>query len=276
MAEFPALPLFTDAITADCPHLDDALFGAYTRLLILTWRTPGCRLPNDPVWIAKRLCIPLEIYDQRHALIIKEFYSSTGNWLYQKRLSKEFEYLQRKSKTNSGNAKSRWNKEKLSCDDEKSRTSEDSNPKNGQRGVPDNTLKNKESAPPFRNAPNPTPPNPIKEGEDSLRSSSPNAGARKGQGKMDLFTLPDWLPSKEWKAYLEMRVKIRKPAIPTVLEWAINTLTRLRDSGQDPAAVLMQSVIHGWPGLYPIREERKDGKRSGITAAGVADIISRN
>jgi hypothetical protein len=44
LAEFPALPLFTDAILADTAHLSHEEFGAYMRILILMWRTPECRI----------------------------------------------------------------------------------------------------------------------------------------------------------------------------------------------------------------------------------------
>jgi uncharacterized protein YdaU (DUF1376 family) len=47
MAEFPALPLWTDAITGDTYHLTPAQFGAYMRLLICAWRSPDCSIPND-------------------------------------------------------------------------------------------------------------------------------------------------------------------------------------------------------------------------------------
>lgn len=56
MAEFPALPLWTDALLADTSHLTDEDFGRYIRLLILMWRTPGCKIPNDLAWISRKLC----------------------------------------------------------------------------------------------------------------------------------------------------------------------------------------------------------------------------
>lgn len=115
MAEFAALPLFTDAIIADAGYLTDQKFGAYMRLLMLTWRTPGCRIPNDDVWIAERLARPVEEVVAIHRPIINEFFSSNGNYLFQKRLFKEFKYLTSRSKKQSERAKSRWDKEKDVC-----------------------------------------------------------------------------------------------------------------------------------------------------------------
>jgi len=107
MAEFPALPVFTDALLADTAHLDHAEMGLYMRLLILMWRTPGCSVPNDPAWIAKRLNTPFEAIEP----ILTEFCVKTGNRsgrITQKRLLKEFTYLRDNSKKQSQRALQRW------------------------------------------------------------------------------------------------------------------------------------------------------------------------
>lgn len=59
MAEFPALPLWTDAWVADTKHLTWLERGTYHDLLVLMWRSPGCRIPNDDHWLAKRLGMSL-------------------------------------------------------------------------------------------------------------------------------------------------------------------------------------------------------------------------
>lgn len=111
MAEFPALPLFTDSLIADCNHLTDAEMGLYLRILMLIWRNPGCRIPNDLIWISRKLSRPKELFEP----LLKEFCNSDGNFITQKRLSKEFSYIKTLSKRGSDNAKSRWNKEKDIC-----------------------------------------------------------------------------------------------------------------------------------------------------------------
>lgn len=114
MAEFAALPLFTDALLADTGHLSDEEFGRYVRILIIMWRSPDCRIPNDKDWIAKRLHVdPLRV-DAVAMPLLKEFCKNDGNWWTQKRLQKEFEYVRKKSKRQSETAKSRWDKEKKS------------------------------------------------------------------------------------------------------------------------------------------------------------------
>lgn len=108
MAAFSALPLFTDALLADCGHLNDAEFGLYIKILILIWRSPQCRVPNDHVWIARKLSRPVDAISP----IIIEFCTSDGNHITQKRLSKEFLYVKKKSSQRSVASKARWNKEK--------------------------------------------------------------------------------------------------------------------------------------------------------------------
>lgn len=111
MAEFAALPLFTDAWIADTAHLTRAERGLYHDMLVLCWRSPECRMPNEIDWIAAKLrCSPDEVATIEK--LIAEFLSSTGNWLTQKRLKKEFQYLRDRRKKLSELAKRRWNKEK--------------------------------------------------------------------------------------------------------------------------------------------------------------------
>lgn len=111
MAQFPGMTLWTDALMADTDHLSDAEFGRYMRLLILMWRTPGCRIPANDAWLCKHLRLPsAERGDRRKSLktkgrapnsscstalvelhlLISEFCQNDGNWITQKRLSKEF------------------------------------------------------------------------------------------------------------------------------------------------------------------------------------------
>lgn len=111
MAEFAALPLFTDAWVADTAHLTRVERGLYMDLLVLCWRSPECRIPNDLAWIDRKLgCDEEEVLTLKK--LIAEFMSSTGNWLTQKRLKKEFNYIREKRQKFSDWAKLRKNKQK--------------------------------------------------------------------------------------------------------------------------------------------------------------------
>src|SRR6516164_3858879 len=112
MAQFPAMPLFTDAWIADTLHLSRAERGLYFDLLVLIWRTPGCKCPNDEAWLLTRLKITENSETEMLRRIISEFCISDGNRVWQKRLFKEFEFCKRQSdrrkgKTNKENTRNR-------------------------------------------------------------------------------------------------------------------------------------------------------------------------
>ena len=111
LAEFPALPLFTDAYMADTDHLTDAEHGRYLKLLILLWRTPGQRIPNDDGWLARKFRRSVEDVQKEIRPLVDEFCQTDGNWISQKRLSREFSYLRKQSKKQSDRAKKRWDNE---------------------------------------------------------------------------------------------------------------------------------------------------------------------
>jgi hypothetical protein len=76
--------------------------------------------------------------------------------------------------------------------------------------------------------------------------------------------IPDWLPPDEWRGFQEMRAKIKKPMTERAAAMAISRLGDLRNSGQDPAAVLDQSTMHCWRDLYEVRPEREDARQPAI------------
>lgn len=115
MAEFPALPLWTDAYLADCGHLSDEEHGRYFLLLMAMWRAPECRLPNDDEWLARRFRRTVADIVSQFRPLIAEFCQTTGNWITQKRLAREHAYVRARGKKQSDAAKSRWEKEKGAC-----------------------------------------------------------------------------------------------------------------------------------------------------------------
>ena len=112
MAEFPALPIWTDAYMLDCGHLSDAEHGRYFLLLMLIWRSPQCRIPNEIEWIARKMRRTVDACETEVMPLVKEFCTTDGNYVYQKRLLNEFNYLHKQSKLQTARIKSRWNKEK--------------------------------------------------------------------------------------------------------------------------------------------------------------------
>jgi uncharacterized protein YdaU (DUF1376 family) len=94
MAEFPALPLWTDAYLADTTHLTLEQHGAYLKLLIVAWRSPSCSLPADDKIIARYLQISPRRWSAIKPDIMPMFSLSDGK-LVQKRLKAERERVTR-------------------------------------------------------------------------------------------------------------------------------------------------------------------------------------
>lgn len=65
--------------------------------------------------------------------------------------------------------------------------------------------------------------------------------------------LPDWLPLEAWKAFLGMRRQIKKPLTVDAFPLAIRKLEKLRALGNDPRAVLEQSTLNSWQGLFELK-----------------------
>lgn len=83
--------------------------------------------------------------------------------------------------------------------------------------------------------------------------------------------IPDCISLETWADYLAMRRVIRKPATAQAQKLAITKLLALRDAGEDPQAVLEQSILNSWQGLFPVKENfngRKSTIRQAITEAG--------
>lgn len=71
------------------------------------------------------------------------------------------------------------------------------------------------------------------------------------------------IPLAAWLAYREMRIKIRKPMTDHAVDLAIRKLIELKAAGHDAVAVLDQSILNSWAGLYPIKTENGNGRRTG-------------
>lgn len=102
MAEFPSMPLFTDAYLADTRHLTVDEHGAYLLLLMCAWRSPGCALPNDE----KKLARMVGVTGRKWKTIwtgIRDLFVIEGEQIFQAKLLESYENLQTKRKANKQN-----------------------------------------------------------------------------------------------------------------------------------------------------------------------------
>ncbi len=116
MAEFPALPLFTDAYLADTLDLPLAEHGAYLILLMLAWRRPDCAIPDDMKWLKASMGAACggnlhgHTFNATVPKLLRRFFTLEGGKWTQKRLTKERDYLRKQTEQQRQNIGKRWSK----------------------------------------------------------------------------------------------------------------------------------------------------------------------
>jgi len=117
MADFPSLPLWTDAYLADTADLDACEHGCYLVLLMIAWRRPDCSLPNDLEWMRRSLNAYCggRMHGNRFNSIVPKLLSrfftldGEGKW-QQKRLRKERDFVLNFSRSQREKVEKRWAK----------------------------------------------------------------------------------------------------------------------------------------------------------------------
>jgi len=69
------------------------------------------------------------------------------------------------------------------------------------------------------------------------------------------LALPDWIDPKTWHDYEAHRKGLRKPLVNGSTTHVLRDLEKLRTQGHDPNAVLSQSIVRGWVGVFPLAGE---------------------
>lgn len=230
MAEFPKLPLWTDALIGDTFHLTPAEFGAYMRLLIVAWRRKDCALPADDLFLGRCIGDPKNWHRLKPRII--GFFQLSGDGFYrQMRLLDERESCARYAENATARGKASALKRKNRGVD-------------GLRTVP------KQEATPNPN-PNPNP-NPSFEKK--------GARAKRAVETEPIISFPDWWPTEEWVAFVQARSRGRHPVTADVSIRLISKLTALRDEGNDPAEVINEAIMNGWRGFFPLRRVNGNGR----------------
>lgn len=100
--------------------------------------------------------------------------------------------------------------------------------------------------------------------ESSRKESSGGEGSREKKAPTaDAASLPEWIPEDAWKAFVAMRKKIKAPLTDDAVLLAVRELEKLMNDGHRPRAVLEQSTMNSWRGLFPIKSNavRQGGER---------------
>lgn len=93
--------------------------------------------------------------------------------------------------------------------------------------------------------------------EQELKATPPAApdGGVVESSQRYSFKPPGWVPADAWAAFVDMRRKIRAPLTNHAAKLAVDELDALRGNGADPAAVLNQSVMNSWRGLFAVKSK---------------------
>lgn len=104
MAEFPAMPLWTDAYLGDTRHLTTFEHGAYLLLLIVAWRSPDGALPDDDMRLARYAGCTRAQW-RRIAPTIRAFFRQENGQLVQSRLNDERKAVRQKRESQAANGR---------------------------------------------------------------------------------------------------------------------------------------------------------------------------
>src|SRR5262245_19687987 len=85
MADYPTMPFHTDAYLADTMHLTLEEHGAYMKMLIIAWRSPGCDLPDDDKRIATMLGLTMKRWQEKIRPAVEQFWTIENGVWYQKK-----------------------------------------------------------------------------------------------------------------------------------------------------------------------------------------------
>lgn len=104
MSEFPSLPLFTDAYLADTRHLTAQEHGAYLLLLMMAWRLPDCRLPDDDARLAKWASVDARTWKRIKPTVMAFWTLAEDHWC-QSRLTRERDFVSKRAEVARQNGK---------------------------------------------------------------------------------------------------------------------------------------------------------------------------
>lgn len=237
---FPAL------YRADTMHLTAEQDGIYRRLIdhYMETRQP---LPDNDYALARIAGVSFECFGYSSAML-KAFFKVDGKgFLRLKRCDLELQRQDRRMKSLSERGKNgaskRWNNQ-----DDNSGSHATAMPQAMQEE------KRREEKREVSNPPNP------------LKTKNPKPEKMPATE----VSVPEWIPKPEWDAWIEMRDIKRAPTTAKALQLAIGKLEELRAAGEEPAAILNQSTLAGWTGLFTAKRQAKQYEKQTQKSQGSA------
>ncbi|CCD28666.1 conserved hypothetical protein [Candidatus Glomeribacter gigasporarum BEG34] len=96
--------------------------------------------------------------------------------------------------------------------------------------------------------------------EPSLEpSEEPSKGACASRAALCELKRPDWLPEDAWRDWVSYRKTHKSRFTEKAAELSLCELAKLRERGFEPRAVIEQSILSGWTGLFPLKDRAGTG-----------------
>lgn len=70
---------------------------------------------------------------------------------------------------------------------------------------------------------------------------------------------PDGLSTETWRAFRAERKRLKKPMSQEAEKRLLKKLSQMKIEGEDPEAVVDQSITSGWAGLFPVKVQNGKG-----------------
>jgi hypothetical protein len=100
------------------------------------------------------------------------------------------------------------------------------------------------------------------EGTEFALQSNPPAKPKKEKLPTVVPPLPSWLPAELWQRFKDFRKEIKAPMSAEAEKIGINEITKLVEiHGEDPKAVIEQSMFRRWKGLFKVDRDLHVGPR---------------
>jgi uncharacterized protein YdaU (DUF1376 family) len=199
--------------------------GAYNRLIDWCYQSERL-LPPDIKEVYKTARANAAAERKAVDYVLAKYFNKTSDGYVQKRIASEIAKYQDKQRKAVASANARWEKERLEC--ERNANASKTHMRTECESHALQTPVTSNQTPEEKK-----PPTPAKAG-----------GLR--------FEPPDWVDRKAWADYGAMRASLRKPLTDAAKAIAVRELEKLLALGHDPKAVLEQSVMNSWQGLFPI------------------------
>ena len=116
--------------------------------------------------------------------------------------------------------------------------------------------------------------------EEAFKHSNIESSNLSQPPKTETPAYPVWLPAEPWQQFIAMRKK-DKGFSPHAEKLLLRRLEQLANKGHDPTAVIEQSIMNTYKGLFPLKAEnngRTYNAKSGTSAdqhiSGIADLAA--